>query len=67
MVSEQKEEGWAPKVGSKVFVPRLGGDAKVGALLHVVKILLKNGQHSCMQQRSALWRAALWRRNTCAP
>lgn len=26
---EQRQEGWVPKVGSKVFVPRLGGDAKV--------------------------------------
>lgn len=28
-VREQRQEGWVPKVGSKVFVPRLGGDAKV--------------------------------------
>ena len=35
-VSEQKEEGWVPKVGSKVFVPRLGGDAKVRAVIALI-------------------------------
>lgn len=35
VVSEQKEEGWVPKVGSRVFVPRLGGDAKVRACCHL--------------------------------
>ena len=33
---EQRQEGWIPKVGSKVFVPRLSGDAKVRMVFYLL-------------------------------
>lgn len=42
-VSEQKEEGWVPKAGSRVFVPRLGGDAKVRASWHLNLLATQTG------------------------